>query len=43
MKTDNSPVTIADKLIEEKIREQLNLEFPSHPIFGEEYGGSLDK
>ena len=43
IKFDNSPVTIADKLIEEKIRELLNLEFPSHPIFGEEYGGSLDE
>ena len=41
IKSDASPVTIADKLIEKKIRGILKSEFPSHTIFGEEYGGSL--
>ena len=40
-KSDSSPVTIADKLIEKKIREILKSEFPSYSIFGEEYGGAL--
>ena len=40
-KYDDSPVTIADKLIEKKLREILEKEFPSLSIFGEEYGGSL--
>jgi len=41
-KPDSSPVTIADKLIEKKIREVLKSEFPSYAIFGEEYGGSIE-
>ncbi len=41
IKPDASPVTIADKLIEKKLREILKTEFPSYTIFGEEYGGSL--
>ena len=40
-KLDASPVTIADKLIEKKIRKLLKSEFPSHSVFGEEYGGRL--
>ncbi|MEK9640884.1 MAG: inositol monophosphatase family protein [Alphaproteobacteria bacterium] len=40
-KSDDSPVTIADKLIEKKLREILETEFPTHAIYGEEYGGSL--
>lgn len=37
-KSDSSPVTIADKLSEEKMRELINREFPSHGIVGEEFG-----
>ena len=41
---DFSPVTIADRATEEAIRAALTAEFPSHGIFGEEFGinGSLD-
>ena len=37
-KSDYSPVTIADKLAEEKMREIIVKEFPSHGIIGEEFG-----
>ena len=37
-KSDSSPVTIADKLAEEKMREIITKEFPSHGIIGEEFG-----
>ena len=37
-KTDSSPVTIADKKAEEKMRELIMKEFPSHGILGEEFG-----
>ena len=37
-KSDNTPVTIADKNAEKKIREVINAEFPDHGIIGEEYG-----
>lgn len=37
-KLDSSPVTIADKLAEEKMREIIAKEFPSHGIIGEEFG-----
>jgi histidinol-phosphate phosphatase HisN, inositol monophosphatase family len=37
-KSDNSPVTIADKKAEEKMRELIMKEFPSHGILGEEFG-----
>jgi myo-inositol-1(or 4)-monophosphatase len=37
-KFDFSPVTIADKLAEEKMREIIAKEFPSHGIIGEEFG-----
>ena len=40
-KSDNSPVTVADKLIEKKLRQILEKEYPSFTIFGEEYGGNL--
>ena len=36
-KEDNTPVTIADKNSEEKIRELIKLTYPSHGIIGEEY------
>lgn len=37
-KLDSSPVTIADKLAEEKMREIITKEFPTHGIIGEEFG-----
>lgn len=37
-KSDSSPVTIADKLAEEKIREIIMKEYPEHGILGEEFG-----
>ncbi len=37
-KQDASPVTIADKKAEEKIREMIIKEFPKHGIIGEEFG-----
>lgn len=37
-KADFSPVTIADKLAEEKMRELIRKEFPDHGIIGEEFG-----
>ncbi len=37
-KQDNSPVTIADRETEAKLREMILAEFPDHGIFGEEYG-----
>ena len=32
-KSDGSPVTIADTLIEKKLREILATEFPTHAIY----------
>lgn len=37
-KTDDSPVTIADKKAEEVMREMINKHFPDHGIIGEEFG-----
>lgn len=37
-KSDNSPVTIADKKSEEIMRELIMKQFPEHGIFGEEFG-----
>ena len=37
-KSDFSPVTIADKFAEEKMRELILKEFPLHGIIGEEFG-----
>jgi len=37
VKSDKSPVTIADKEIEEKLREMILKKFPHHGICGEEY------
>jgi myo-inositol-1(or 4)-monophosphatase len=41
-KSDSSPVTIADKLAEEKMREIISKEFPAHGIIGEEFGNVND-
>jgi len=37
-KDDDSPVTIADKEIELKIRQAIQQQLPNHGIIGEEYG-----
>ncbi|MGA0163675.1 MAG: inositol monophosphatase family protein [Bdellovibrionota bacterium] len=37
-KTDDSPVTIADRNSELEIRRMIKKHFPSHEIFGEEFG-----
>ncbi len=37
-KSDDSPVTIADKMAEEKMRELIIEKFPDHGILGEEFG-----
>jgi histidinol-phosphatase len=39
-KDDDTPVTIADRKVEEYIRERIEAEFPSHSILGEEKGVS---
>lgn len=39
VKADDSPVTIADRLAEEFIRERTAAAFPDHAIVGEEFGG----
>jgi histidinol-phosphatase len=39
-KADHSPVTIADRAIEARLRAQLARAFPSDQILGEEFGGS---
>jgi len=38
IKTDQTPVTVADRKAEQVIRETLTKAFPGHGIFGEEYG-----
>jgi histidinol-phosphatase len=37
-KSDTTPVTIADKTTEEKLRELIMKEYPEHGILGEEFG-----
>lgn len=37
-KTDDSPVTIADRKAEEVMREEIMKHFPDHGIIGEEFG-----
>ncbi len=37
-KDDASPVTMADRLIEARLRERISARFPSHGIYGEEMG-----
>ncbi|MCA9444240.1 MAG: histidinol phosphate phosphatase, partial [Candidatus Omnitrophica bacterium] len=38
IKEDSSPVTIADRKTEEKLRQMISKEFPDHGILGEEFG-----
>ena len=42
-KSDDSPVTIADKSVEAALRSAVADRFPDHAIVGEEQGGSADK
>src|SRR5688500_8745713 len=37
-KADHSPVTVADRRAEERLRELIGARFPDHGILGEEYG-----
>src|SRR6266567_798892 len=37
-KSDESPVTIADRRTEQTVRELIAAKFPDHNIVGEEYG-----
>ncbi len=37
-KADNSPVTIADRKTEERLRDLIMKQFPGHGIIGEEFG-----
>jgi histidinol-phosphatase len=37
-KSDDSPVTIADRTTERRLRERIEARFPEHGIFGEEMG-----
>jgi inositol-phosphate phosphatase/L-galactose 1-phosphate phosphatase/histidinol-phosphatase len=39
-KADESPVTVADRQTEERIRQEIESRFPDHGIFGEEFGRS---
>jgi inositol-phosphate phosphatase/L-galactose 1-phosphate phosphatase/histidinol-phosphatase len=39
-KPDESPVTVADRETETRIREEIAARFPDHGIFGEEFGKS---
>lgn len=41
LKSDMSPVTIADRKAEEVMREAIMREFPDHGILGEEFGSHL--
>ena len=38
-KADESPVTVADRGAEEKLRELIKARFPDDAILGEEHGG----
>jgi histidinol-phosphatase len=38
IKADQTPVTVADRMAEDAIREAISREFPDHAIFGEERG-----
>lgn len=39
-KSDLSPVTLADRLIESQLRELIALQYPGHGIFGEEFAAT---
>lgn len=37
-KDDESPVTNADREVEETLRQAIHAQFPGHSVFGEEFG-----
>lgn len=39
-KADNSPVTIADRAVEQMLRERITRTWPGHSIIGEEFGSA---
>jgi histidinol-phosphatase len=39
-KADGSPVTIADRMVEEYVRRAVEKQFPDHTVLGEEFGES---
>ena len=39
IKADGSPVTLVDREVEQKLREQIDARYPQHGILGEEYPG----
>jgi histidinol-phosphatase len=39
-KSDDTPVTVADKKAEELIRQRIQAAYPTHAVIGEEYGES---
>ena len=41
LKSDSSPVTIADRNAEEILRKKLAKHYPEHGIIGEEFGNCL--
>ncbi len=40
IKSDGSPVTVADRETERVIRDMLSRSYPQHAVMGEEYGGT---
>jgi histidinol-phosphatase len=42
LKSDDSPVTVADRKSEELIRSRIENQYPHHAIVGEEYGATGD-
>jgi histidinol-phosphatase len=42
IKSDDSPVTVADRSSEELIRSRIEKQYPDHAIVGEEYGATED-
>lgn len=40
-KGDDSPVTIADRECEQKMRALIAAEYPQHSVYGEEFGGDI--
>src|SRR5262249_33526297 len=42
-KSDHSPVTIADRTSERKLRDLISAQWPDHGIIGEEFGEDAGK
>ncbi|MEX2536471.1 MAG: inositol monophosphatase family protein [Trueperaceae bacterium] len=43
LKEDESPVTVADREAEQRIRERIEANYPRHAVLGEEFGASDDQ